>query len=151
VIKVTREVSALPVTTAEREEHRAILEAKGRIADPSWRWNGAEMPRTKPAYRSILTGVDGRIWIQLSAPAIKVDSAKGIHAPTVRGRSSGIPVQRWIERNVWDVFESGGTYIGQVELPIGVTLHTARGDVVWVSGFGPDDEPNVQRLRIVWP
>ncbi len=150
---IRRNVPAPVVAPAEREEQRTIFEARARRTVPDWGWDGAAIPRVKPSYRSLFAGDDGRIWVQLSTTATRVDLALGIQPPPRGPRSRGpiVPVQRWVEPNVFDIFEPDGRYVGQAELPHLAKLHAARGDTVWVSRTDRDDVPFIQRLRVVWP
>jgi hypothetical protein len=47
------------------------------------------------------------------------------------------------------VFQSDGTYLGQLELAPGTELAEAKGDRLWVIQRGADDEQYVVRYRIV--
>jgi hypothetical protein len=128
------------------------LEASARQRQPSFIWNGAEIPAQKPAYRSFKIGDDGRIWVQLSTPGVRAEGTEAAddisHA---RADARPIPAPRWVEPSVWDILEPSGRYIGQVELPRDLTLRAARGDTLWVSKKGTDDVEVIQRMHVVWP
>jgi hypothetical protein len=136
VISVRRTVAPVPVPEGERAQRRELVERALRNVDPGWRWSGPDIPRTKPAYREILTGADGRIWVSLSAPSV---------SRTVNGRTS------WSQPLVFDVFEPDGRYIGQVPIPAGTAPQVMRGDYLWASATDADGVPRVHRFRITWP
>jgi hypothetical protein len=57
----------------------------------------------------------------------------------------------WREPIVFDVFEPGGRYLGQVHAPSGfrtLPQPVIRGDMVWAVVAEPGELPNVVRFRI---
>lgn len=120
VLRIERSAEPVAVTAGEKatEEHRATQAMRG--LDPSWRWNGPPIPDSKPPFRRIYAGVDGRIWVLLHAPGREVPAAAD--APSSEpGEPSAPP--RWTEPIVFDVFEPDGRYLGRVRGPDGLQTY----------------------------
>ena len=145
-----RDVPPVPVARAEREEQRAIVTARGRQRDNGWDWDASLIPATKPIYRGLHAGEDGRIWVLLSSPATRVEPSSNARAPSEFRDAPGVPIAQWEEPDVYDILEPDGRYVGQVQAPRGFELHATRGDTLWGSSKVGDDVPVVQRLHIVW-
>ena len=151
VLSLRRVRQPVSVHPAEREEQKAIVTARGRQRDSRWDWDASLIPTTKPTYRALHVGEDGRIWVLLSSPATKVDPAQAAGARSEFRDGPAIPSARWVEPDVYDILEPDGRYVGQVQTPRGFELHATRGDTLWGSSRLADDVPVVQRLHIVWP
>lgn len=143
VLRIERDAPAVPVSAAERSEQEALATHVMRDVDPSWRWNGPPIPEVKPYFKALRSGMDGRIWAQLSQPG-ELDP----EADTVQRNPDARPPIRYREPQVWDVFEADGRYLGQVELPFGFTLHVMRGEHVWGVLRDELDVQSVVRARI---
>jgi hypothetical protein len=81
-------------------------------------------PSHKPAFKNVLVGADGRIWVELHGVSYET-------IPMTRGEQALPAFARWRERTTFDVFESDGRYLGNVPLPQGGVFHVMRGDRVW--------------------
>lgn len=136
VLRVERSVAAVRVSAEEVQAREDALLASIRRSYPNWRWEGPRVPNVKPAYRDILTGYDGRIWVLTSQPS------KRLETPV------GEPVDdRWKEPIVFDVFEPDGRFLGTVSTPDGFLIDPPpvfRGDTVW-AGF--EDEEGVKYVK----
>lgn len=145
VLRIERTADAVPVAREERiAQERRITEIMRRL-DPSWRWDGPPVPETKPLIRSLLTGDDGRIWVQLHQPAVRIQD-EGEPGP-----DGGPPPPRFEEPIVFDVFEADGRYLGRIHAPEGLATFprmVARGDHVWGVVRGELDVQQVVRYRI---
>ena len=150
VLSLRRALSPIPVERAEREEQEAIVTARGRQRNPRWDWDASLIPPTKPIYRALHVGEDGRIWVLLSSPATRIELPPDAGARGEFRDAPPGPLARWVEPDVYDILEPDGRYVGQVEMPRGVELHATRGDTLWVSSRLADDVPIVQRVHIVW-
>jgi hypothetical protein len=150
VVSVRRDARADLVTRAERAEGRRNLEERMRQTDPAWSWNGPEIPDTKPLYHGIHLGLDGRIWISLTPePSNRPGSVFGsIGQGGQRPRPAAD--QAPPRPTSHDVFEPDGTYIGQVQVPAGVSPVLRKGDQIWAVAIGDDDVPRIKRYRIAW-
>jgi hypothetical protein len=127
-IRVEREHAPVPVTSTEQAEIRAQTEFSMRRVDPSWSWTGAAIPATKPAYRGLFTGRDGRIWVSLSTAAVPIPEAE---RPAPRPGEPQPPQLTTHDPIVYDVLSSTGRLLGRVALPPRVRLYTMDGDRVW--------------------
>lgn len=162
VTRIQRAVQPVAFTSGERDE----LEADIAASDPPIRsmsissgrapvieYGGRQtVPQTKPYFRRIVAAQDGRIWVQVHAPAEKVDSAyAGVRSPcNAERKGEPLPIT-WREPLVWDVFETNGDYLGPVALPPRTTLRMMRGDRVWAVVRGESDEEYLVRFRLVRP
>ncbi|MHB1329117.1 MAG: NHL repeat-containing protein [Gemmatimonadales bacterium] len=140
--KAGERIAVRPEERAEREAIAAHLAGRhgGRgVAVPP-------MPSIKPFFRGIYAGDDGTIWVRLHREAVRqakpLGGGTGPNAP---------PGMYWIEPTVFDVFESDGTYLGEVPVPSGMTLHTYSRDRLWATREGEQGEILVTRLRLVEP
>ncbi|MGH7696840.1 MAG: hypothetical protein ACRENH_17755, partial [Gemmatimonadaceae bacterium] len=107
----------------------AWVTASLRRSFPNWSWSGPDIPANKPAYAGFWTGYDGKIWVsvyslgeRLDPPEPAWDPAPGAPPP---------PLRHYREPNVYDVFESNGTYLGRVLLQRGQQLMRMKGNHAW--------------------
>ena len=159
-LRIERVATPVPVSDAERSEREERATWSMRRTDPSWRWNGPPIPEVKPYFKKLATGLDGRIWVQLSQPG-EVDpeadsAARATEVASASGAAGGPPPDRppalrYREPQVWDVFERDGRYLGQIELPHDFTLHAMRGEHVWGVLRDELDVQSVVRARIEPP
>ena len=143
VLRIERAYEPVAVTPEERAEHEAVNDWRRKYQSRNLTSEIPPVPRTKPAYRDIAVGEQGRIWIHLHRPAEKVE---GLTATA--GDESRPPSTTWREPNVYDVYEPDGTYLGEVHVPPRTTLMVIRGDTVWGVRRGDLDEPYVVRLTM---
>ena len=138
-------VSHAEVQSQEASDYRQSVTSFMRAVEPSWTWRGGAIPNRKPAYRQILVGDDGRILVSLHTTA-ELNRAVRI------SRTSNLleANSRWPERNIVDVFDDDGSYIGQVEFAKGIQPYRTRGDTVLAITVGPEGFQSVRRLRVVW-
>ena len=101
------------------------------------------IPTTKPAYKSLTVDDDGRIWVHLHQSAVKIESEVPSN-PDPNAR----PESTWREPAVYDVYESDGSYLGQVHVQRGVSLDVIRGDIAWGTKRGEMGEPYLVRMKI---
>lgn len=156
VVSVRRNVQPPSLTSHERDSARTALTERMGRTQPGWSWNGPDIPKVKPFYAGLSVGEDGRIWLPIIpevTPVVGSVSSMGAGMGRVgRGpprsadsRSSGTP-----RPALFDVFETDGTYLGQVRIPPRVSTVVRRGDYVWGVEFDEDDVQRVVRFRIVW-
>jgi hypothetical protein len=109
-----------------------------------FQWNGPEIPNQKPPILDLATGLDGRIWVQLSAeseayePEVPND-ARGPVPPTVKFRP---------KEKLWDVFEPDGRYAGRLRAPREYSLFARRGNHAWGVARDENDIPVVVRFGV---
>jgi len=146
-LRIERDHEPVPVKSGERSAAERRATAQMRNLDPNWRWSGPPVPDRKPAFRDILVGEDGRIWVQLYQPGYEV-AGEEVHESNERG---GAPPARWREPVVFDLFEPDGRYLGQVRAPDGFSLFPApvmRGDQVWAVVRDELDVQYITRFRV---
>jgi hypothetical protein len=145
IVSIRRTTAPVRISTAERSARRSAIETSMREANPTWRWNGPEIPQTKPPIRGIFAGDDGTIWVQVSV-ASEPHVPDRVGDPTA-GIFAAVP---FLEPSVYDVFEPNGTYVGQVRAPDRTVLLVLKRDVVWGVHRGEDDVNTVRRFRVQW-
>lgn len=151
VLRIEREREPVPVRPGERDNVRERTVAAMRTTDPDWRWDGPEIPGTKPPWRSVFAGREGRIWVQLHTPAEPIPEDEIGADEDLPGER---PPERWREPLVFDVFEPDGRYLGRVEAPEGMDLSPGpviRGDRVWAVARDALGVDYVVRYRLELP
>ncbi|HUG40272.1 MAG TPA: hypothetical protein VMM12_07300, partial [Longimicrobiales bacterium] len=113
VLRIERAVEPVAVDGDEKANAEERATHNFRRMLPDWKWNGPGIPGTKPPYRAILTGRDGRIYVQLWQPGERIPEEE-IETSSDPGAA---PPNRWREPVVFDVFEEDGTYLGQIRPP----------------------------------
>lgn len=136
-VALVREWTPVPVPRAERAQWRAWADFFASRAGGS----AAPVPATKPAFHGFWIDDDGRLWVRRHVPAQELDDP----LPPLEGR----PELTWREPAVFDVIAADGTFVGTVQLPLGVRIHGARGDRVWATDRGEFGERYVVRYRVV--
>jgi len=147
VLRIERTYEPVAVPEAERGYHRERTTESMRQTQPDWDWNGPPVPETKPPFRGLVAGRDGRIWVQLwteAQPVVNED-----HDPD-NPRSEPV---RWVSPVRFDAFEPDGTYLGALVTPDGFLVSPAEpifdGDRVWAVTRDELDVQRVVRYRIV--
>jgi hypothetical protein len=114
--------------------------------EPTYRYSGPDIPRTKPPWKDLRVGDDGSIWVHLSMPGERY-----MPDPPASGAPGAGPLlPKWREPAVYDVFDPDGRYLGRVTRPTNVTIMRMTRDRVWASVSDDDDVEVVQRFRIDW-
>lgn len=118
----------VPLLPEESDYAREDLTWVMRTIDPSWKWSGPSIPTVKPAYESLHSGEDGRIWVKVHTTAQRIENPEEhVAEPGVPPR----PLRRYGEPNVYDVFAPNGTYLGRVRGDQNQTLMRMRGNFAW--------------------
>ena len=156
VTSIRRTVAPVAVVDAEREEQRAIMDARVAAAAGTTSGSLPDVPREKPPIRFISFDLDGRLWVSISQPSERFEPPPPPPARAGAAQQS-VPVLRWREPNVYDLFESSGTYLGRVAVPYNVRLQISawapiqsRGNHVWGVAVDSDGVQTVHRYRIAW-
>jgi hypothetical protein len=145
VIRVRRDVKAVPVSAAERREQRAYVSDYLRFYVPEFRDEIPQIPATKPFFTHLRSMQDGRVWVQLSTPSERYKPDPVM----VTGRE--LPQIGWREPLLYDVYEPDGSYVGQVAAPAGMFIDAVVGSTAWGIVRDEDGIPSVVRYRIKWP
>ena len=148
VIRIEREAKAVPVATGEAAQAREQLTRTIRRAnDPNWRWQGPDVPPTKPWFRNLLPGLDGTVWVFREARSIEERNPDW----NPEQRERGFPTV-WRRPIIADVFEENGRYLGPVKIPhsLNWSYPTAvvSGDRMWAVAMHESGHPEVVRFRL---
>lgn len=126
-IRIEKAAERIPVNQeerAEREAHTAYLTKRSGGRGPAL----GPVPGMKPYFQAFYAGSDGTIWVRLHQAGIRRDRPLG------GGTGPDAPPQiAWTEPIVFDVFEPDGTYLGEVHVPQGTTLHTFSRGRLWAT------------------
>jgi hypothetical protein len=144
-MRIEREHEPVPVTSSEADEQRSSIEFGMRRVDPSWSWTGPGIPSTKPAYRGISVGRDGRIWVSLSTAGEPIPESE---RPTPRAGEPPPPAVTTRDPLVYDVFSPAGQLLGRVALPPRTSMYVMEGNSVWGMRRDSLDVPYAVRFRI---
>jgi hypothetical protein len=121
-----------PVAVVDEERAQLVARAeegsRRESSHPSF-----SIPKVKPAYRELFADQDGRIWVDLYAPAER----RNLPRDTSK---SALPPLDWRQSPTFDVFDPVGRYLGNVTLPYGSSLWAARGNRVYAKSTGPEGE-----------
>ncbi|WP_419948265.1 6-bladed beta-propeller [Candidatus Palauibacter sp.] len=144
VLRIERAYEPVAASEAERTHHREQLTRALRVTQPDWEWNGPPIPETKPPFRGLVAGRDGRIWVRLWTEAFPEENED--HDPG-DPRSERVT---WPSPLRYDVFEPDGTYLGAVNPPEGFADYPQPvfdGDEVWAVTRDAFDVERVVRFR----
>ncbi|NIP83339.1 MAG: hypothetical protein GWM90_30580, partial [Gemmatimonadetes bacterium] len=139
----------VPVLPEEAAERRARITAGLQRQYGSWRWNGPDVPATKPPLRDLFVDDDGRIWVVVSRPGRAVMTEAEAEAEAAR---SGRPTLRFEEPVALEVFDREGRFLGPVRAPSGFRVDprpVIRGQDVWAVVRDELGVPQVVRYRLV--
>lgn len=145
VLRLERVHEPAVVSEAERGYHRERLTRAMRVTQPDWNWNGPPVPETKPPFRGLVAGRDGRVWVRLWTEGRPEENED--HDPE-NPRSEPVT---WPSPLRYDVFEPDGTYLGAVNPPEGFADYPQPvfdGDYVWAVTRDALDVERVVRFRI---
>ena len=146
------EARAEPVMVADAEAawHRAGVTAYLRLAEETWRWDGPEIPDTKPAFTEFVPAVSGEVWVVRPGPGYEDTDCEPY------GYGLEAPDSCWKETRIVDAFAADGRYLGAVDVPDELQLDARprphiRGDMV--VGVVQDEVGTimVKRYRLVLP
>jgi hypothetical protein len=143
VLRIERAYHPVTVLAEEKAEQEHRIIENFRESFGSWRWNGPPIPDTKPPFRDLLVGRDGRIWVQVSQPGYAWRTEAEARQEEER---TGDPQTRFREPIVFDVFEADGRYLGALRTPGDFRTSpppVMRGDLIWAV---TRDEVDVQRV-----
>lgn len=147
VLRIQRTVEPVAVDADEAENERARVTASFKRSAPDWKWNGPEIPSMKPAFSRIQIGMDGRVWVRVPQPGVRIPDDE-LH---VSSDPTAPPPDRWDEPVVYDVFEPDGTYLGRVHAPRGFRQYPSPvfgTEHVWAIMTDDLDVQYLTRFRI---
>jgi len=140
----------VPVLPEEANWHERAATVNMVRQFPGWAWNGPAIPGHKPAFYRLLTDRSDRIWVLRPGPGQKQEG--GVEDPFEDSQWWRNPY--WIDTQTLEVFEIEGQYLGEVEMPEGLSFSPqpyVEGDMF--VGYVEDGEgvPYVKRFRLVLP
>jgi len=147
---VQHQATPTAVQPDEAEWYRRRATAQMRGVDPSWVWNGPEIPPTKPAFSELISSRSGEVWVLREGPGERIQPCND-DADTP-GEFYAEPC--WRERNTFDVFGADGRYLGAIEAPPEMSMTPPPyidGDVVIARAEDADGTIYVKRYRRVRP
>lgn len=116
LVRVERDVDAIAVLTAESAQERAYVTKGLQWLDPSWTWQGPDIPTTKPLLSQLFVGRDGSVW------ALREGEAEDGDDPDFRPDDPSSVERRLKSRLSFEVFDADGRFLGSVRLPNEVRL-----------------------------
>lgn len=128
IVEISRDIRAVPYAPEERREWEAAIQ-RVRSAVPFG------LPDEKPIVRQLRGDNSGRLWIRLADSAYRLEGS----ASRLTHREQG----RW---DIWDI--ASHRYLGELRLPRRRRIVAIAGDLVWLSGPGPDDEQRIEVYRL---
>ena len=145
-VRIVRDAPDVPVPDDERAWNQEGITRSMRGTDPEWQWRGPEIPRVKAPISGLHIARDGRIWVAVSMPSVRIPDAE--RGPVMEGRPVP-PLYR--DRTAYEVFSPRGVFLGRVQLPGSGMFMEADGDKLWVLERDADDMPGVVRYRLSKP
>ena len=146
-LRIERRIAPVPVDPAEAEDRKRV-ETDNMVRNfPGWVWNGPDIPRTKPPFRQVYAGEDGRIWVLVSRPGVKDPTA----VPMEGSGDLAHAVTTWKEPVAFDVFDPDGRYLGEVAAPDGFQTYPEpvfRADTVWATVEDANGVRYIHRMEI---
>ncbi len=138
---IDRPWEPVEISRSERSMWRSKLkEARERAGGRS---RIAQLPSTKPAFRSLRIDLSGRIVVGRYVAAQYVEPT-----PEDLDRWQGRTPYTYRERSTYDFFSDEGVFLGTLTLPKNTDLAEAEGDRIWVVGRGQHDVPFIAQYRI---
>jgi hypothetical protein len=144
-LRIEKAGARLPVHPEERAERVALQEHMVRTRGQSMTATPTAVPRVKPFFRGIYTGDDGTIWVHLHQEGVRRDPPADAPDPP----PDAPPPILWGEPIVFDVFETDGSYLGEVRVPPRTSLRTYSREEVWATRRGEFDEVYLVRMRVL--
>lgn len=143
-LRVERDVPSVPVEPDEKENLTERITAQFHRNTPNWRWDGPEIPDTKPPIRSVTLDAEGRVWVSRSLPSVPLEADPDAEPAA----PNAPPPARWREPQAYDVFAPDGHFLGHLPVPRRTSLLYMHGDTVWASQRDSLDVPTVVRYRV---
>ena len=145
VLRIERVHEPVRVSEDERGYYTDAITRMQREQYAGWRWNGPPVPETKPVFRDLMAGRNGRIWVSLETESYTVENER--HDPDDPASSPVV----WGSGLRYDVFEPDGAYLGTVDPPTEFSRYPTPvfdGDHVWAATRDELGVGRVVRYRI---
>ncbi len=98
------------VEAEEADWHRSRVRQYLRQADPSWQWEGPEIPATKPAYQDLVPARSGEVWVVRPGPGYLTAGCEAMGVLEA-------PETCWSDTRIVEVFGADGRLSGRVAVP----------------------------------
>ena len=141
----------VPVKRDEAAWFREAATLNMRSQFEGWSWNGPGIPDHKPAYGSLVPDRSERIWVGREGEGQKVEGCD-------EDPEEWMDYYRepcWTAETHWDLFRMSGEYLGEVEVPDGLSISSRSWiqgeDVVSIYTDPESGVPYVKRYRLVTP
>jgi hypothetical protein len=146
VLRIERAFDPVPIEGPERRQWEAYSDRFERQSRAGGRsFDRPTIPDRKPPFRWLFGDEDGRIWVNVYAPAREAElTAEYIAEREADGR----PLYRWRERPEWEVFHPSGRFLGRVTMPKDTYPFEVRGNLILATRRGEFDEGYVVVLRL---
>jgi hypothetical protein len=147
---IRRLIDAIPVSVEEQEWERRRLVASARRFDPSFNWDGADIPAARPVFSGIVADRSRRIWVWRPSRVTRVPDCTA--DPLVEDFEAIVSCFEVVF--VADVFDEGtGELLGEVQFPVGVDLWPSFIRDAELYAVVEDDAGTimVKRYRLVLP
>lgn len=150
---ISRTPSRVPVSDPERRAWagwvRDQTDEPGRATPAP---SALELPSFKPPIGVVHFDDDGRTWIRIAVPAVRIASDAGVGGPVSERAWSGA-LQ---EPQTFDVFDLAGEVLGRVVLPSGSCrglpqTFRSLGDHLWCVHWDESRIESVRRYHLAWP
>ena len=160
VTAVERYWDPVPLQAAEAEEQAELLYSMVPQRDPEWEYDGPAFPTHKPAFGNLTIDLNGRVWVDragvgtLDLDCEEDDKEGGSNMVSDGGRvmiSIGGGGGCWSSPSIRDVFDSDGSYLGEVIQPRGVEFSGGlyiKDDVVLAAVEDEDGTVMVKLYRL---
>jgi hypothetical protein len=142
-LRIERSAPAIPISDAERDWDQEQITFQMVRNQPGWVWRGPAIPSEKPPVSGLSIARDGRIWVRVATPSQVIPEED--RDPQIEGRG---PVRQFRDPVEYEVFESDGTFVGRVRLPLRASWMEADGNRVWFLDRDADGLVAVVRARI---
>jgi hypothetical protein len=143
------------VSPEEKEwERQSVVAMEREFNEPTFAWDGATIPDHKPAYSWLGPTLSGEVWVWRPGASERVAGCAG--NPIEDGYRAAVANPCWRAASIVDVFAADGRYLGDVDVPPGMTplagMETVVDDRMVIARF--EDEAGtimVKRYRLVLP
>ncbi len=167
VLVVEKAWETIAYPAEEIEWWRRFVVMQRRLRHPGWDWNGAEIPRSKPAFARIIADNSGGYWLLRPGPSVKLPDCSEdpltLDSEMVARMGPSVLQQCWRTEWLLDAFDEEGRFLGSVEAPKlqegfstsgtypRANLLFIDGDTIVAAEEGDDGVFRVKRYRLVLP
>jgi hypothetical protein len=161
IVSFRRTLPVVLRTSAELADTRRLLDRIGAVGNRVL----TLPPAAKEPIRDIVVAPDGDLWVSIAAPSTRVTAAEAARMNPPRPAPAPSPIINasmsaavsaimaqnvWVEPFVFDVFEPGGAYVGQVRFPLDVTPRAFSRNAVWCTVNTVNEPHTLVKYAITW-